>query len=213
MNLKNITLYALIGYTYLFVMRAIGTIFPATNYDFTWLVVEVLLNLIANLGITLFFLYLLKEFVHDDEVYLLNSTVVAFLGTLAILLVNSLNGISSILNMPIDHSASGRYLVNMLTWVHGFIIVLFFINLTESLRKRKSSKLFKPVLWAAGGSLTAFLLHSNNLLNYYYFSTRGRIFLDLDKDLLMIPGVLLITFSYISMIYFLICFHERIEKN
>jgi len=213
MNLKNITLYALLGYSYFFVMRAFGTIFPAANYNDTWMLVELSLNFISNLGITLFFLLFLKEYIKDDEFSLMNSSVAAFLGSLSILLINALNGFSSLIGMPMDHYISGRYLVNMISWVQGFIIVLFFINFANSLCKQKSMNLYKPVLWALGGAIVSFIMHSINLLNYYYYTTNRAIFIDLLSHNLIQPGIIFILLSYFSMIYFMLVFYKSLRKK
>ncbi|MDP8220114.1 MAG: hypothetical protein P9X26_02120 [Candidatus Stygibacter frigidus] len=213
MNLKNITLYAILGYSYFFIMRAVGTIFPATNYNETWMIIELSLNFIANLGITLFFLYLLKEFIKDDEYSLMNSTVAAFLGSLSILLLKALNGFSSLISVPIDHTIPGRYMVNMVTWIQGFIIVIFFVNFSSNLCKIKSLKLCKPVLWGLWGIIVSFILHSINLLNYYYYSVNGEIFIDLRRNHYILPGIILIIFSYLSLIYFLIMFYKSLGNK
>ncbi|MDP8211115.1 MAG: hypothetical protein RAO94_06870 [Candidatus Stygibacter australis] len=213
MNLKNITLYALLGYSYFFIMRAIGTIFPAINYSETWMIVELSLNFISNLGITLFFLILLKEYIHDDEFSLMNSTVAAFLGSLSILLINALNGFSSLLSIPMDHSISGRYIVTMVTWVYGFIIVIFFMNFAYYLCKNKTLKLCKPVLWGLGGTIISFILRSINMLNNYYYTTNAVIFLDLRRHYLILPSIILILFSYLSLIYFIIRFYKSLSKK
>ena len=204
MNLKNITLYALLGYSYFFIMHAIGTIFPAINYSDTWVIIELSLNFISNLGIALFFLLLLKEYIHNDEYSLMNSAVAAFLGSLSILLVNALNGFSSLLEIPMDYTVSGRYIVNMVTWVHGFIIVIFFMNFAYYLCKNKTLKLCKPVLWGLGGTIISFILSSINMLNYYYYTANGVIFLDLRRSYLVLPGIILIIFSYLSLTFFMI---------
>jgi len=213
MNLKNITLYALLGYSYFFIMHAVGTIFPATNYSETWMIIELSLNFISNLGITLFFLILLKEYIHDDDFTLMNSAVAAFLGSLSILLINALNGFSSILSIPMDHTVSGRYIVTMVSWIYGFIIVIFFMNFVYYLCKNKTLKLCKPVLWGLGGTIVFFILCSINMLNYYYFATNGVIFVDLCRSYLVLPRIILILFSYLSLTYFMINFYKSLSKK
>jgi len=213
MKLKCMTLYALIGLFYFFLMRTIGTLYPIINYNLTWLTIELILNFIAQLAISLFFLALIKEYLPDDDIPLLNITILTFLGSIALLLVNTLNGLSSLLYVSLDHSITGRYLVNMVVWIVGFIMVIFYLYFSQYLCKKPDSVLCKPVMLAFAGSLTAFILHSINMLNYYYHSTRGRIFLDLKNDAMIIPGAILVLFTYFSLIAFMVYFYKNLNKN
>ncbi|MCF7912795.1 MAG: hypothetical protein K9M99_09720 [Candidatus Cloacimonetes bacterium] len=213
MYLKKMTLLALIGFSYFFVMRLIGTFFPEINYNFTWLKIELIINFFAHIAIVLFFVFLLKDYIPDDEITLMNITVLTFMGTLTLLIVNTLNGLSSLMGISLDHSLTGRYLVNMIIWIVGFIIVIFFLYLSQHLCKKSQAGLCNAALLAFAGTIVAFILRSINMLNYYFHSNTGRIFLDLKQNALIIPGVILVLFSYFSLILFIVKFYRSLLKK
>jgi hypothetical protein len=213
MYLKNITLLALIGFSYFFIMRLIGTFFPEINYNFTWLKIELIINFFAHFSITLFFVFFLKDFIPDDEITLMNITILTFLGTLTLLIVNTLNGLSSLFSISLDHSFTGRYLVNMIIWIVGFIMVIFFLYFSQHLYKKNQSGLYKTASLAFAGTIVAFILRSINMLNYYFHGSTGRIFLDLKQNALIIPGAILVLFSYFSLIAFMVHFYKSLNKK
>lgn len=212
MKLKSLTYAAILSIIYLFIVRMVGTVSISYNQGTVLLLVKLLLNFASYFIIILFLLQVIKQFIPEEEIGLLNATMMLILGILAVLIINVVNGISEFLPASMNQSTIGRYYTNMLFWVYGFIMNLFFLYMYKySLKLKDNSFRLRSGLGFAG-AVAGFFINSVNLLNYFFYFQNLKKFLDLQRGAMVVLGSLLILFSFLTKIVFLVGF-SRMQRH
>jgi len=209
-TLRYATLSALIGISYLFTTRTIGTLSPGIFRVLFVSQINQILSLFASLTIVFFFVSFYKEYIHEDQTRLKNASALAIIGSSAILLVH-IRGLFLVFNAYIPSDPFGLRIIEsietILPWIGSIFISMYFITFYQETFDIKSAKLNKAILFAIVGSLIAVLIRFFILFHYIY-SREVRWLSDLPGRL-AIAFLPICAFAYITILYFLITFYKE----
>jgi hypothetical protein len=169
-------------------------------------------SLIASLATVLFFVSFLANYVAKDQVGLRQATVLALVGSSAMLLLR----VKGVLLMVFGGWLSPgllwflqrSYLLGAIVpWASSILILLFFVAFYRKTLRDERPKLRGASLLAVIGSLVGSLLLTFVLFNYVYFREL-MLFVNLPR-LMTIMLSPLFAFSFIAVLYFFSCFYKE----
>jgi len=209
--LKKATLFSMIGISYIFLLRAIGTLYPQLFRKNILLVrLTELLLFFAILSVVFFFFFFLKDYVSKGQIKLRNATILALLAFIAMLLVH-LKGLIMVLNVKVFPFLSKVHSIEpIVPWINSILITTFFIVFYKNLN-RKQTILKKSIFLAVFGSALMVFVRSLILLNYYINAQEVRWFADLPQKLTFILMPILI-FNFAVILYFFFTFYKHIGE-
>ena len=213
MSLRNSIILVILSICYMFVLRIINTVFPILAFDINWIIIRLILTIISFMIFIIFLLQFIREYIPENNNSLLNSSIAVFIGTLALLIINISNGLSPILPVFLYNNQSGSYFNNMVIWIYAFVINIFIFNIYLLIESRDNRQLKKYTIWAMAGASALFLLRSINMLNYFYYFQSKEKFLDLNNGSLTGVGILLVLFSFITILLFLINLRKSLPAD
>lgn len=209
MNLKNATLSAIFGISYLFVLRIVGTFCPAAFRSLTVVQLTTSISLLAGVAIVCFFIYFYKDYVKAEQQLLKNATVWAIVGSCALVIVH----VRALLLVFTPHILpflpSVHYIDMIIPWVSSILILLFFIIFYKEALHKKQAVLRKPILSAIIGSSAQTALLTVILLNY---ALSGFVLSTVNfPGVVWIIFVPIFVFSFSAIFYFFFTFY-RIQR-
>ena len=216
MSLRTATLLAIIGTCYLFVLRTAATFFPGPFRVLTVAQVAEITSLIASLATVLFFASFLANYVAKDQVGLRQATVLALVGSCAMLLLR-VKGLLLVvfdgwLSPGLLWSLQRSYLLGAIVpWASSILILLFFVAFYKQTLRDERPKLRGASLLAVIGSLVGSLLLTFVLFNYVYFREL-MLFVNLPR-LMTIMLSPLFAFSVITILYFFSSFYRELQRT
>jgi hypothetical protein len=206
------TLLAIIGSCYLFALRTAATFFPDLFRVLIVAQAAEITSLIASLALVLFFVSFLANYVQKDQVGLRQATVLALIGSSAMLLVR----VKGLLLVFFDAWLSPRLLWSLqrshflgavVPWVSSILILLFFVAFYKETLRNQQLRLRAASFLAVIGSSVGTLLLTFVLFNYLYFREL-MFFVNLPR-LMAIMLSPLFAFSFITVLYFLSSFYRQ----
>lgn len=218
MPLKTATLLAIIGISCKFALRTAGTFWPDIFKILIAAQAAQILSLLCGLTILIFFISFYRKYVREGQIQLKRATVLAVIGSSAMLLVTMKSLILVINNLILHIYDVSPYLVTLLKshyigaivpWVNSIFILFFFIVFYKETLHKERMKLRKPALFAVMGSSIGTLLLTFVLFNFLYIGEVGW-FLDLSKKLAIV-FIPVSAFSFLAILYFFSYFYK--EQN
>lgn len=216
MSLRTATLLAIIGTCYLFVLRTTATFFPDTFRVLIVAQFAEITSLIASLATVLFFVSLLASYVLKDQVGLRQATVLALVGSSAMLLLR----VKGLLLVVFDDWLSpgllwflqtSRFLGAVVPWASSVLVLFFFIAFYKETLRDEQSGLRGASLLALIGSSVGTLLLTFVLLNYLYFR-EFMFFMNLPR-LIAVMLFPLFAFSFLAVLYFFSSFYRELQRT
>lgn len=209
--LKKATLFSMIGISYIFLLRAIGTFYPHLFQENVLLVqlIELFLFL-ATSSIVLFFLFFLKDYVSEEQIKIKNVTILLLVASIAMLLVH-LRGLIMVFNVKAFSFLSKlRSIEPVVPWISSILTATFFIVFYKNLN-REQAILRKPIFLAAFASALMLFVRSLILFNYYVRVQGFRWFADLPQKIAftLMP---ILTFNFAVMLYFFFIFYKHVGE-
>lgn len=212
MSLRAATLLAIIGTCYLFALRTTATFFPGFFRILIVAQAAQITALIASLAIVLFFACILANHVEKDQVGLRRATLLALVGSSAMLLVR----VKGLLLVFFDAWLSpgllwflqtSRFLAAVVPWLSSILILLFFVAFYKETLRNEQLRLRVASFLAIIGSSVGTLLLTFVWFNHLYFREL-MFFMNLPR-LMAIMLSPLFAFSFITVLYFLASFYKQ----
>ncbi|MCD6102145.1 MAG: hypothetical protein J7J77_03725 [Candidatus Cloacimonetes bacterium] len=203
MNLKNATLFSIIGISYIFISRTVATFFPDIFTNLVVTRINTLLSLLASLAIVVFYIYFYKDYVSEKQIALKNASLFAIIGSIAVLLL-FLKGIPVVFNLYVFRSQVFNIIA---PWIGSIFSLYFFIIFYKETIHNLQSKLKLAILLAVIGSSLSTLIRTFILFNYFY-SGKFKWFWDysIKFPLIVIP---ISVFMFFTSFYFFLTFYKE----
>lgn len=206
-KLKYATLLVIIGISYSFVTRTIGTLLPVVFRNLLVAQVSAIMSILAGLTGVFFFISFYQEYVQKEQTTLKQASVLAIVGSSAMLLPE-VQGLLIVFNADTSSYLAKAYLIEpVVSWVSSILILVFFIVFYKAMSYRQGTKLQRAILSAVIGSSIAALVRTFVLLNYLFFRDT-KWFSDLPKKaaIIFLP---IFALSVIALFYFFLCFYRE----
>jgi hypothetical protein len=207
MKLKTVTLLAIIGLCYTFIVRTAGTFSPGLFGNLTAAQANGILLLLASLTAVLFFAYFLKYYVHKEQKELRKGALLAIVGT-SLMSLLLLKGLLPILDDYTFHNLAGsHYIEPIAAWVSALLVLFFFIVFHKEMIRRGPVHLRIAAFWAVIGSSVGLLLRTLTLF-IYAGSGEARWFSDFPifMQMILFP---VFAFSFLTLFYFFFSFYRE----
>ena len=209
-KLKKLTLLVVIGISYIFILKTVGSIFPGIFIGKLILVkLTNLLSFLAVLATVMFFYDFYCEYVQKEQRRLKNATILAIIGSVAMLFIH-LKTLLFIFNLVISPNLfRSLHAGAVIPWVDSILILIFFIVLYKSILGKEKVRLEKAALFAIIGSCLSMFIRT--VVLFYYFSYGNVMwFSDLPRNL-MIIFIPIYTLGFIATIYFFLTFYKELD--
>ena len=216
MSLRTATLLAIVGTCYLFVLRTAATFFPGPFRVLLVAQAAEITALIASLATVLFFASFLADYVAKDQVGLRQATVLALVGSCAMLLLR-LKGLLLVvfegwLSPGLLWSLQRSYLLGAsVPWVSSILILIFFVAFYKETLRNEQLRLKLASFLAIIGSSVGTLLLTFVLFNYIYFREL-MLFVNLPRVMTIMLSPLF-AFSIITVLYFFFSFYREQKQT
>lgn len=207
MRLKKATLLAIIGISYTFALRTIGTFLPDIFGNLIVVQITQILSFLASLTIVFFFISFYKDYVEREQIKLKNASIWAIIGTSAMSLLH-IKGLFIVFNVyTLSYLVKPHYIEAIIPWLSSIFILIFFIIFHKETIQKGGKKLKRATLSAIIGSAIGTLERTFVLFNYFY-SREVRWFSDLSRkiQIIFIP---IFAFSFIAILYFFLSFYKE----
>jgi hypothetical protein len=203
MNLKNATLFSIIGISYIFVSRTIATFFPDILANLMVIRINTLLSLFASLTIVVFYIYFYKDYVQEKQITLKNASLLTIIGSFAVVLL-FLKGILILFNLYIFRS----HIFNIVApWISSIFLLYFYIIFHRETLHNLQSKLKLAIFLAVIGSSISTLIRTIMFFNYFY-SGKFKWLWDYSREfpVIIIP---IFVFMFFTSFYFFVTFYKE----
>lgn len=216
MNVKKATLCAIIGISYIFISRAIGTFSSDVFTNLQVTRINTFLSLLAGLTIVAFYFSFYQSYklsngmpVAKSQTTLKNATIFVILGSLIMLLlfVKGLFLVFNVYNFPFPDQADLFKI--LLPWLSSIFTLFFYVAFYHETIQKVSQNLTKAVFLAIIGSSIGILLRTFILFNFVFAGKFMWMWnLSRKTPLIIIP---LIVFMFGTTFYFFLTFYK--EQN
>ena len=210
MRLKKATLSVVIGISYVFALRVIGTFFPTvfTNPSITKATGTI--SLLASLAMVVFFIYLYKDYLRQEQIRLRAVTILVVLVSLVGLLtqIRDLSITFKVNVLPysvmIDH-----YVETIVPLFRAIFILIFFVVFYQEISGKELVKLRKATSLAIIAAFARASLQAFVLFNYFYYLQFGHpTDLTSNKMIILSTGIPIILFWLCGILIFFISFYK-----
>ena len=211
MSLNKATLSAMIGVSYIFISRTIGSFFPAVFRNLAAAKIAVILSLLASIAVFVFYVSFYQTYVQKGQKLLKNASLLVIIGSLAVALLY-LKGLLLIYDVHIfPYPDSSRYFESIIPWISAVFFLLFFISFYRETLHKVGKSLSRAALLAIIGSSVATLLRTFVLLNHLY-SRQFMWFSDLFREM---PAIFLpiSAFMFFTVFYFFLSFYQEQKEG
>ena len=214
MRLRTATLLAITAFTYIFIIKTIGTVFPFIALVSIYVKITETLSLIASFALVYFYVIFYKDYVQKEQTKLRIATSLA---VIIIVLSMSIEVIRlmQVFDVTFIPAASKIRHTEAIVPLAGAIIMLFFFvsfyneNLFEN-----QVNLKKATSLAIVGASAFVLLNIIVVVNYFYYVETRQPFGVIGKsEVLYIIGSVIIIFYFAVSLYFLISFYKVQEQT
>jgi len=209
-KLKYATLAAIIGISYIFVLKTAGTFSPEIFTNISIAQVTKILSFLAGLTVLFFFISFYKYYIKEEQTELRKVTVLSVIGASAVLLLH-IKGLILVFGMYISpylvsYLVESLLIEPVIPWVSSIFTLLFFITFHRETLSEETMKLRKAVFFAVIGSSIAVLMQTFVLFNYF-LARESRWFSDqpIITAIILVPVV---AFSFMALLYFLVSFYR-----
>jgi len=210
-RLKFATIAAVVGVSYIFVMRTISTIIPGLFRNLTLVQVITVTSLIASVAILLFFMAFYIYYVQKDQVRLAGATLLSILGRCGMLLLHTktLLRVFSIYVLT-NFVYSYHFLDRFFPWVSSLFTLIFFYVFYRELADSNKRQLRNATILAAIGSFVILLMQTFFLLHYFF--ARGVTPLAGIPQAIGIVFYVILILNFSAILFFFTSFYRNIES-
>lgn len=205
-SLKKSTLLAIIGITYIFSLRTIGTVFPAIFKNPQIVKIAGILSLVAILTLIFFFISFYRDYVQPGQTKLQKASILAIIGA-ALGFLRVIKNLLPVFNVYIFRYQSwSSHIDTLAPWVNSVFILIFFVIFYGEVPHREQMKLKRATFFAIIGTSIMALLRTFLLFNHLY-AERLTWLIDFSREMVFIFFPVFI-FGFATVLYFLISFYR-----
>ena len=207
--LKRVALFAIIGISYLFLLRTVGTFYQHIFRENLILVqITKALALLAILAFVFFFACFLKYCLRKKRAELKGATVFALIGYILMTGLYLKELLSSFFNTK--GIFSPYFVEPFIPLVGSLSLLVFFIVFYKNPLPKNGKSMEKFLIFPVVGAAIDLVIRSFIVLRYLYL-TDVRWFTDLPEKFKTI-ATFLTFFSFITILYFFSYFYKHTEK-
>ena len=214
MRLRSATLLAITAFTYIFIVKTIGTVFPFIALVSIYVKITETLSLIASLALVYFYIVFYKDFVREEQAKLRIATALVVVIIVVSMFIELIRLMQAFDLTFIPATSKFRH-TEVIVPLAGAIIMLFFFvsfyneNLFENMMGLK-----KATSLAIVGASAFILLYISVVVNYFYFvETRQPLGIFSNSEVSYIIGSAIIIFYFAVNLYFFTAFYKVREQN
>jgi hypothetical protein len=215
MNLKKAAILAIIGVSYIFASRTIGTLAPGVFQNLLATQINVILSILASLTFVYFYVLFLIKYLQPDQIRLKRATVFAIIGSAAISLL-LLKGLFLVFGfIRVNLYEVSPNLIDMIRTssiepviplLSSIFMLFFFAIFHQEIRRSGESALKTATLLAAIGTAISMALQAFTFVNFIF---QGQVkWLSEFPTKMAIILLPLIVFSAFASLYFYIAFYK-----
>jgi len=207
MNLKKATLFSLIGVSYIFISRTIGTFFPKIFLNLMVTRSILILSLCASITVVVFYIYFYRDYVQEEQITLKKASLFAIIGSCIGSFAALLLFLIYIPVFFIYMFSALRFLNIAAPWISSIFTLYFFSIFYKETIHTVQSKLKSALLLAVIGSSIAAVMRTFIIFNYFY-SGKMQWFGHYSREfpVIFIP---LFVFMFFTSFYFLMTFYKE----
>ncbi len=206
MSLNRATLFSIIGISYIFVIRTIGTLFPSIFRNLTITIINTFLSFTASVVVVIFFIYFYKEYVKDKQSSIKNASLLAGIGSF----IGTLLFLEGILVVVFNFYVFQSHAFDIsVPWISAVFYLYFYIIYYQELLSASNTHLKNAVFLAIIGASISVLIRTILLFNYWYSGTFNWVFYYFNE----FPFIytILHTFLFFTSFYFYYSFYKYNE--
>lgn len=214
MRLRNATLLAIMAFTYIFIIKTIGTVFPFIALVSIYVKITETLSLIASLLMVYFYIVFYKDYVREEQAKLRIGTALVAVIIVVSMFIEVIR-LMQVFDVTFIPATSKFRHTEVIVPLAGAIIMLFFYvsfyneNLFENQMNFK-----KATSLAIVGASAFVLLHIIVTVHYFYYIETRQPFGVIGKsEVLYLIGGVIIIFNFAVNLYFLISFYKVQEQK
>ena len=206
------TIAALVGISYIFIMRTMSTIIPALFGNLTIVQIITVTSLIASLAIVLFFIVFYIYYVQQDQVRLAGATLLSILGRCGMLLlhIKTLLRVFSIYVLT-SFVYSYHFLDRFFPWVSSLFTFIFFYVFYRELAGSNKKQLRNATILSAIGSFVILLMQTFFMLHYFF--ARGVTPPAGFPQALGVVFYVILILNFSAILFFFISFYRNIATE
>lgn len=200
MNVRKSTCFAIIGVSYLFVLRMIGMVFPEMFNQLLIVQITGILGLLAHITLNMFFISLYSTYTRSEDTRLKQAAILAVIGATAMFLLQ-IKHLLPLIHVYISHPLmTSHHFDAIIPWVNTLFFLLFLMVFYTHTRHRDQMKLHKAARFAIIGHSIHIALRT--IVVWNYFSSKKLLwFAELSRRMpnIVIPALIL---SFTMILYF-----------
>ncbi len=214
MRLKKATLSVVIGISYVFALRVIGTFFPTIFTHPSITKVTGIISLLASLAMVVFFIYLYKDYLRQEQTKLRAVTILVVLVSLVGLLTQIRDLSITFKVNVLPYSVMIHHYIETIVPLFGAIFILiFFVVFYQEISGKELVKLKKATFLAIIAAFARTSLQAFVLFNYFYYLQFGYpTDLANNKTIIFSLSIPIILFWFWGILIFFISFY-RAQKQ
>jgi len=210
-HLKLATLLIIIGMSYNFVLRTVGTAAPGLfKYFPVPFITNVLLFIVGIVGVY-FFVVFYREYAINRNAILKNATAWAIAGTVAMLIVYFRNtAIEYNFYPPLTVQLKSMQIIDaVIPWLASITLLIFAISFFKECRGNDLIKLKKPAIFYVLGSIAGTVWLTFVMLNYL---VSNQLFQYNKFMILALISFPVVAFGFGAVLYFYISFYRTLYR-
>jgi len=213
MRLRNATLIAITAFTYIFIIKTIGTVFPFIALVSVYVKITVALSLIASLMLVYFYIIFFKDYLREEQSKLRIATALAAIIIIVGMFTEFIR-LMQFFDVSFHVSSKIRHTEAIVPLAGAVIMLFFFVSFYNENQFQNQMNLKKATSLAIIGASALVLLHTFIVINYFYFIETRQPFGVIGKsEVSYIIGSVVIIFYFAVNLYFFISFYKALEQN
>lgn len=215
MNLKKATTLAIIGVSYIFASRTIGTLTPGIFQNLLVTQINVILSILASLTFVYFYVLFLIKYLQPDQIRMKRATVFAIIGSAAMSLL-FLKGIFLVFGfIRVNLYEVSPNLIGMIRTssiepviplLSSIFMLFFFAIFHQEIQRSVRSILKTATLLAAIGTAISVALQAFTFFSFIFAGQPSWLSeFPIKMAIILLP---LVAFSVFTSLYFYIAFYK-----
>ncbi|MFC2093662.1 hypothetical protein ACFLSV_07165 [Bacteroidota bacterium] len=215
MRLRTATLLAITAFTYIFIIKTIGTVFPfIALVSSIYVKITETLSLIASLALVYFYVIFYKDYVQKEQAKLrIATSLVLIIIVLSMFMeVIRLMQVFDVTFIPVTSKI--RHIEAIVPLAGALTMLFFFVSFYNENLFKNQMNLKKATSLAIFGASALVLLHVIIVVNYFYYvETRQPLGIIGKSEVSYIIGSVIIIFYFAVSLYFLTSFYKVQEQS
>lgn len=214
MRLRTATVLAITAFTYIFIIKTIGTVFPFIALVSIYVKITETLSLISNLALIYFYVVFSKDYIREEQAKLRIATSLVIIIIVLSMFVEMIR-LMQVFDVTLIPAASKiRHTEAVVPLAGAITMLFFFVSFYNENLFDNQVNLKKATSLAIVGASAFVLLNIIVVVNYFYYVETRQPFGVIGKsEVLYIIGSVIIIFYFAVSLYFLISFYKVQEQN